>query len=189
MFDMRAKMFNRRAAGPKSMPDAVIRDLGLGPGQTVIDVGSGGGYFSLRFAKAVGSEGLVYAVDTNPTLLGYVGRRAAGSSLSNLHTVITDGFPSSIPDSSASLAFIRNVYHHLDDPASYFTRMRRLLKPGGKVVIIDYRDNAGGFSFHSLFEHSVSAADVEKDMKAAGFKMERSFDYLPEQYFMVFTPA
>ena len=85
--DIRAKMFNRRASERKSMPDTVIQSLGLSPGKIVADIGSGGGYFSLRFAQAVGKSGKVYAVDVDPKLLDYVRRQGEAMGLSNLLTV------------------------------------------------------------------------------------------------------
>ncbi len=187
--DIRAKMFNRRASERKSMPDTVIQSLGLSSGKIVADIGSGGGYFSFLFAQVVGKNGKVYAVDTDPKLLDYVRRQGEAMGLSNLRTVPGNGFPSSIPPRSLDLVFMRDVYHHLDDPIGYFAGVRKYLKPEGKVVIIDYKADNKGFSFHSLFKHSVSAAKVGKDMAEAGYEQERSFDYLPEQYFMVFKPV
>ncbi len=66
--------------------------------------------------------------------------------------------------------------------------MRKCLKPGGKVTIIDYKGEAKSFSFHSLFKHSVSAAKVDQDMTTAGYERARTFDFIPEQYFMVYRP-
>ena len=65
----KAKMFNKKASDPKNKPDQIIETLGLQPGQTIADIGAGGGYFSLRFADAVGRKGVVYAIDTNPEFL------------------------------------------------------------------------------------------------------------------------
>lgn len=186
--DIRAKMFNRRASERNSMPDAVIKSLGLSPGKIVADIGSGGGYFSLRFTQDVGKSGKVYAVDVDPKLLDYVRRQGEAMGLQNLKTVSGNDFPSSIPPGSLNLVFMRDVYHHLDDPIGYFAAVRDYLKPEGKVAIIDYKADNKSFSFHSLFKHSVSAAKVGKDMAEAGYEQERSFDYLPEQYFMVFKP-
>jgi SAM-dependent methyltransferase len=192
MLDIRAKMLNRRASGEGFMTDDVIRSLeglGLGPGQTVADIGSGGGYYTLRFARAVGGSGKVCAVDVDRKLLDYIRRQSAAQGLTNVVTVLADGFPSAVPQGSLGLVFVRNVYHHLDDPASYFAGLRKLLGPRGRVVIIDYLENAGGLSFHSLFRHSVSAEKVQDDMAKAGYELERSFAFLPEQFFLAFRPS
>ncbi len=186
--DIRAKMFNRRASERKSMPDTVIKSLGLSSGQKVADIGSGGGYFALRFAQIVGKSGKVYAIDTDKKLLDYVRRQGAATGLPNLRAVPADDFSSSVPPGSLNLVFVRNVYHHLDDPVGYFTEMRKYLKPEGKVAIIDYKGDTPGFSFYKLFKHSVSPKEVAEDMAGAGYVLERSFDYLPEQYFLEFKP-
>lgn len=188
MANYRAKMFNRRASSRQFMPDAVIDNLGLVREQTVADIGSGGGYYSLRFAKIVGNGGRIYAVDVDHKLLDYLRREAESLRLSSIKPILTEGFPTAIPAGSVDLVFVRNVYHHLSDPVGYFGTMKKCLKPGGKVAIIDYREN-GGFSFHSLFKHSVSPAKVGEDMAKAGYTLVRSYDFIPEQYFMVFRPS
>ncbi|HMK47520.1 MAG TPA: methyltransferase domain-containing protein [Methanocella sp.] len=188
MTDIRAKMFNRRASGAQFKPDDVVRSLSLSPGQTVADIGSGGGYYSFRFAQIVGKSGRVYAVDTNQGLLDYVRRQGAEKGLSRLETVLTDGFPSAIPEESLDLVFVRNVYHHLPDPAGYFAEMKKRLRPKGRAVIIDYSEKSGGISFRSLFDHTVSAEKVQQDMARAGYRLEHSYNFISEQYYLVFSP-
>ena len=186
MLDIKAKMYNRRASGPKGMSDAILKKLAIIPGQNIADIGSGGGYFSLRFAQIVGKSGKVYAVDVDQELLGYVRRQGTAMGFSNLIGVPANDLSTSIPPGSLNLVFIRNVYHHLDNPAGYFSDMRKYLGPGGKVAIIDYKADVGGFSFYKLFKHSVSAEKIKSDMQQAGYMPEKSFDFLPEQYFLVF---
>jgi ubiquinone/menaquinone biosynthesis C-methylase UbiE len=186
MMDMRARMYNRRASGPKSRAEELIKSLELQSGQAVADIGSGGGYFSFRFAQIVGKTGKVYAVDTNLGALNYIRRESVARGVSNLATVAASEVFSVIPRCSLDVVFLRNVYHHLDDPAEYFAEMRKLLKAEGKVVIIDYRGDGHGLSFYKLFKHSVTPQQVKEDMVEAGYMLESSFDYLPEQYFMIF---
>jgi ubiquinone/menaquinone biosynthesis C-methylase UbiE len=186
MPDMRAKMFNRRASRPQSKADAVIKSLDLRPGQIIADIGSGGGFFSFRFAQEVGKSGKVYAVDVNSAMLKYVRKESVTMGLSNLSTVPARDFFSAVSPGSLNIVFLRDVYHHLDDPVKYFAQVRKCLKPDGKVVIIDYRGDTSGLSFFKLFKHSVTPNQVTKDMTEAGYAPDTSFDYLPEQYFMVF---
>ena len=184
--DIRAKMYNRRASGPKSRPEELIKSLKLQSDQAIGDIGSGGGYFSFRFAQIVGKTGKVYAVDTNLGALNYIRRESIARGVSNMTTVAASEVFSVIPPCSLDMIFLRNVYHHLDDPAKYFAETRKLLKAEGKVVIIDYRGDGQGFSFYKLFKHSVTPQQVKEDMVEAGYTFESSFDYLPEQYFMTF---
>ena len=84
------KMLNRKAASPRSEAGRIIAGLGLAPGQAVADIGSGGGYFSLEFARLVGPTGRVYAVDHKSTNLGFVKRRASGAGLNNITFVLAE---------------------------------------------------------------------------------------------------
>ena len=187
--NIRAKMYNRRAQGEKSKPNELIEGLDLKKGQSIADIGSGGGYFSFHFAQAVGKSGKVFAVDVNRSALNYIRKESISMGLSNLQAIAAADFFSKVPTGSLDIVFLRNVYHHLDDPAKYFAEMKLYLKPDGEVVIIDYRADGRGFSFHKLFKHSVTPKEVADDMIAAGYVSERSFDFLPEQYFMVFKSA
>ena len=187
MFDMRAKMFNRRASRPQSKPDAVVKSLDLRPGQIIADIGSGGGFFSFRFAQEVGKGGKVYAVDVNSAMLNYVRKESVTRGLSNLSTVPAKDFFSAVSPGSLNVVFLRNVYHHLDDPRTYFAQVRRYLEPDGKVIIIDYKSDTRGLSFFKLFKHGVTPNQVTEDMAEAGYALDHSFEFLPEQYFMVFT--
>jgi ubiquinone/menaquinone biosynthesis C-methylase UbiE len=186
MSDMRAKMFNRRASGSQSKPEAIIQSLDLHPGQIIADIGSGGGFFSFRFAQEVGKTGKVYAVDVNTAMLKYVRKEGLTMGLSNVCTVPAKDFLSAVSPGSLNVVFLRDVYHHLDDPVKYFAEVRRYLKPDGKVAIIDYRGDARGLSFFKLFKHSVTPNKVTEDMIEAGYAPDNFFEYLPEQYFMVF---
>jgi len=84
MADFQAKMFNKKASDPKNKPDQIIEAIVLRSGQSIADIGSGGGYFSLRFAKIVREEGRVYAVDTKPEFLEYVKNSAKEEGLNNV---------------------------------------------------------------------------------------------------------
>jgi len=187
MFDMRTKMFNRRASRPQSKPDAVVKSLDLRPGQIIADIGSGGGFFSFRFAQEVGNGGKVYAVDVNSAMLNYVRKESVTMGLSNLSTVPAKDFFSTVSPGSLNVVFLRNVYHHLEDPVTYFAQVRRYLEPDGKVAIIDYKGDTPGLSFFKLFKHSVTPNQVTEDMTEAGYALDHSLDFLPEQYFLVFT--
>lgn len=183
-----AKLLNRRAAAPRFLPDRVIESLALRPGETVADLGSGGGYFTLRFARAVGPTGKVLAVDMNARLLDFVKRLAVDQGLANIVPVLTDGSPDAIPPRSVDLAFMRNTYHHLADPVGFFASLKKCLKPGARVVVIDYGESSGLFSFHRIFGHRVTRAKVLDQMAAAGYERGEAFEFLPEQVFLTFRP-
>lgn len=120
MKNLQAKMFNRKASNPKSKPNEIIEALALRQGQNVADIGAGGGYFSLRLANAVGDEGRVYAVDTNPGFLEFIRNSAKEKGLNNVETIpaTKDNLP--LPERSLDLVSMRNVCHHLPSRVEYF---------------------------------------------------------------------
>jgi len=180
----KAEMFNRKASSSKSKPDEVLKALELRNGQTVADIGSGGGYFALRFAGIVGSGGHVFAVDVNQDFLDFIQNSAKEKGLSNVETVLAAKDAASLPENSLNLIFIRNVSHHLPDRPEYFRKLKAALKPEGRIAIVEYR--GGGFSFHGLFGHYVPKETIIKEMEQAEYQLEKDLDFLPEQSFTVF---
>jgi len=181
----KAELFNKKASSPKSRPEEILQALSLKPGQSIADIGSGGGYFTLRFAEAVGGSGLVYAVDTNQEFLDYIAKNARNRGIANIKIVPASSIHSMIPGGSLNVIFLRNVYHHLKNRAEYFRRMSRLLKPEGRIAVIEY-DGRGGFSFHKIFGHYVPQKKIAEEMREAGFKAEKTLDFLPEQSYTIF---
>lgn len=184
--NLKAKMFNRKASDPKNKPDQILETLALQPGQNIADIGAGGGYFSLRFADAVGREGQVYAVDTNPGFLEFVRNSAMEKGLNNVKTVLATEDKLILPEKSLDFVFVRNVYHHLPNRVEYFRKLARLLKPEGKVVIIEYK-RGGLFSFRRIFGHYVPREIIVEEMNEAGYQLKQSYDFLPKQSFAIFS--
>ena len=182
----KAEMFNRKASDPKNKPDEILKALGLQQRQKVADVGSGGGYFALRFAEIVEAEGRVFAVDTNPKFLEFIQDSAKEKVLTNVETVLTEEDKPILPEKSVDLVFMRNVCHHLSNRVEYFRQLKNTLKTSGRVAIIEYR-SGGGFSFHRLFGHYVAKEKIIEEMKEAGYKLEKEVDFLPEQSFTLFS--
>ena len=174
--------FNRTAAQKENKPDEVIARLALRPGMRVADLGSGGGYYSLRFARAVGPDGFVYALDVNTEFLKFVERSAAKERLTNVKTVRAGPEDSGLADNSVDLIFVRNVFHHLRNRVAYLVKLRSKLRPGGRVVVVE---NAPGSS--TLTGHATDAARIKEELKEAGFRLlaEEGF-LLPKQCFLVF---
>ncbi|HEC86262.1 MAG TPA: methyltransferase domain-containing protein, partial [Thermoplasmatales archaeon] len=153
MANFQAKMFNKKASDPKNKPDQIIEAIGLRPGQSIADIGSGGGYFSLRFAKIVGEEGKVYAVDTKPEFLEYIKSSAREKGLNNVIPTLVSG-DLDLPEKSLDLIFMRSVTHHIPNRVEYFKSLKQFLKPDGRIAIIEYKKGKT-FTFRGLFGHYV----------------------------------
>jgi len=186
MFDrFRARMFNRGASRPSSRPAQILSSLALKPGANVADYGSGGGYFALHFAKEVGPQGKIYAIDINPAFLSFIRESAASSGLNNIETVPVPDIESRIPPISLDLIFCRDVYHHLSDRISLFMSLSSYLKPEGRVAIIDWLPDASRF-FGPPAGHRTAPEAIIKEMEAAGFQVLERPDFLPRQSFTIF---
>ena len=185
MRNLKAELFNRKAADPKNKPDQILDALKVQSGQTVADIGAGGGYFTLRFADAVGRGGRVLAVDTNPALLKFIKNVARERGVDNVEAVLVTGEALPLPRGSLDLVFMRNLTHHLSGRVAYFAHLRATLKPGGRVAIIEYT-RSGRPRFHKLGGHFVPKEVIVAEMRQAGYQLQQDFDFLPRQSFTVF---
>ena len=182
------RMLNREAASPKRGAARILESLQLTEGMTVADIGSGGGYFALAFARKVGTRGRVYAVDSQSKYLDFVKRQAAKAGLTNIEILVAERNGVALPEATLDLIFARNVFHHLADPEAYFRSLRRALKPAGTVAVIEHAP-ARGVGFVRLFRHFTSPERIRTAMEAAGYRLSASFDFLPVQTFTVWSRA
>ncbi|MDH5683384.1 MAG: class I SAM-dependent methyltransferase [candidate division WOR-3 bacterium] len=184
MKNLQAQMFNKKAGDPKNKPDQIIKAIALQTGQNIADIGSGGGYFSLRFAELVGNAGKVYAADTNSDLLAFVKNCAKEKGLDNVTTIITAQDSLDLPEKTLDYIFMRNMTHHLSKRVEYFRSLKNFLKNDGKVIIIEY-EKGKLFTFRGIFGHHVPKEIIIKEMKEAGYSLEQDFNFLPEQNFTI----
>ncbi len=178
--------FNKKASEPASKPDEIIKALDLSPGMEVVDLGAGGGYYTLRFAELVGAAGRVYAVDTNRGNLEHIQTKARERYLDNVEIVYSTGDDVPLPEREIDLVYSRNVYHHLTNRVEYFRRMRRFLKSRGRVALIDYDGRGSRFSFSFLLGHYTRKETVVDEMREADYRLIEDYSLLPKQFFLVF---
>lgn len=167
-------------------PERVIAALAIEPGGRIADLGSGGGYFTFRLARAVGPAGKVYAVDIDGGMNRYVAEKAREANLSNVETVLARHDDPGLHDASVDLVFTCNTYHHIEDRSAYFGKLRRVLRPGGRVAIIDY-DRGGWFA--RLFGHRTEPDAIRREMEEAGYRLDEEHDFLSRQSFVLFSVA
>jgi len=171
-------------------PEEVLTALHITPGITIADIGAGSGYFTRRFAKAVGETGKVFAVDVEQKMLDY--NRAELSKLGlmgNIELILAKPDNPSLPINQIDLIFFCNVYHHLENHTAYAAKLKSALTDSGRVVIIDYYhdERSGKLSFSK--HHLVPPETVIQQMDQVGFRLSQEYTFLPRQYFLEFVPA
>ncbi len=166
-------------------PDLAMRLIRVERGSTVADLGAGSGYFTVRLARAVGIAGKVYAVDIQQGMLDLLTRAAAKERLSNVVPVLAAEDDPRLPAASMDLVLMVDVYHELATPQTTLAHLRRALKPGGRLVLLEYRAEDPSVPIRP--EHKMTKAQVKLEIEHEGFRQQRVFDDLPRQHLIVFT--
>ena len=165
----------------------ILEAVGLKPGMIVADIGAGTGLFTLPFAKAVGDTGKVYAVDIAKNFLAHIRARATQVQAPNIEPVLCTEKSVELPENSIDLAFICDTYHHFEYPAATMTSLHQALKPGGELVVIDFKRIEGESSDWALGHVRAGQEVFEQEILAAGFeKVSEGADFLTENYLMRF---
>ena len=168
-------------------PDEVVAALGLEPGATVADVGAGTGYFTFRIAEQVGPAGRVFAVDLQQEMLDALKERAAQTGAANVIPVLSGPVETGLDAASVDLVFAANVVHEYRDLGEALSEFSRVLKPGGRLAVVDWKPEqtpAGPPLDHRLSPERILAA-----ARAAGFSTADRLDLLPYHYFLFLNKA
>jgi precorrin-6B methylase 2 len=168
-------------------PDLAIRLLRIPRGATVADVGAGSGNITVRLAKAVGSTGKVYANDIQPGMLELLQKNLARARVSNVIPVLGAVDDPKLPAAEIDLAIMVDVYHEFSQPQKMLLGIRNALKPGGRLVLLEYR--AEDPDVPILKEHKMTKAQVKLEIEHEGFKQTRVYDDLPRQHLIVFAKS
>ena len=163
--------------------DLLIKGLNLKPTDSVADIGAGSGYFSFRMAKLV-PDGKVYAVDISPQMIGIVRSKMAKEKVSNVVPVQSTITQTKLSPNSVDAALIVDAYHEFSHPLEMATSILKSLKPGGKLILIEYRMEDPSVPIKLL--HKMTEKQAKAEMKNAGFKWEKTLTMLPQQHFMIF---
>lgn len=163
-------------------PNEVIEALALAEDAKIADVGAATGYFTVRLARAA-PKGVVYGVDIEPRMVGYIDERAKKAGLGNVHGVVASADDAKIPE-PVDLVLVVDTYHHIDARPAYFRRLLGELTPKGRVAIIDFRR---GQPMGPPEVHKIPADQVKSEMAEAGYRLEQEPTFLPNQHFLVFS--
>jgi predicted methyltransferase len=179
-----AKVFDDPERDAWQKPHEVIKALALMPNAVIADIGAGTGYFSARFANMT-PQGRVYGVDTEPEMVKHLAERAKREGLKNLTAVAGKPGDPGIPE-KADLIILVDVYHHIESRERYFRSLQKALRRGGRVAVIDFRmDSPVG----PPRKARIAPDTVKAEMKRAGYVLAQEHAFLPNQYFLVFSPA
>lgn len=163
-------------------PEHVLAVLALPTDAKVADIGAATGYFPVRFARAV-PQGMVYGVDVEPDMVRYLNERAAREGLTNLKSIVCTADDPRLPE-AVDLVFICNTYHHIAERVDYFSRLRKLIRPGGRLVVVDFKKEE--LPVGPPPAHKLAAETVIEELASAGYALVGRDEALPYQYFLTF---
>jgi len=165
-------------------PDLLLKALKLRSGDVVADIGAGTGYYSWRMAKEVGEKGLVYAVDIQQEMLDLLAKKMAERGISNVKGVLGTVTDPKLPVHSVDLVLMVDVYHEFDHPFEMVAAMARSLKPGGRIVFVEFRGEDPNLPIKRV--HKMTEAQVRKEMASQPLKWQETIETLPWQHIIVF---
>jgi ubiquinone/menaquinone biosynthesis C-methylase UbiE len=167
----------------------LVKALKLSAGQTVADIGAGGGQLSVALAREVGPSGRVYATELNANLLPVIRRAADSAALTNVSVIEGHATRTNLPESCCDALVVRFVYHHFKDPRQMNASLRQALKPGGLLAVIDFSadsaESADPARRGSGDRHGVASATVVRELRDAGLELVGVEEPIRRSSFMV----
>jgi len=167
-------------------PNEVVKAMKLEPGQTVIDIGAGTGYFTRRFAKVVAPSGEALGLDIEPAMIDYMEADSKKLDLKNYKARLVKADDPELAPHSADVVFFCDTLHHMEDRVAYFQKVALALKPGGHVIVIDFEKKP--LPVGPPPEDKLSREEVVAEFHNANYRLLRDHDFLPYQYFLEFEP-
>lgn len=178
-----AEWLERPERVEEERPDQVVEQMKLKPADVVADIGAGTGYFSFRIAPLV-RQGKVYAVDLQPEMLAIIEKRKKELKADNVVPLRSTETDTKLAENSVDVALMVDVYHEFSFPREMMLSLVKALKPGGRVVQIEYRGEDPDVPIKRL--HKMTVAQCRKEMAVVGLVWKETKDFLPQQHFIVF---
>jgi ubiquinone/menaquinone biosynthesis C-methylase UbiE len=167
-------------------PDRIMDALGIADRSVVADLGAGGGWFTIRLARRVGPNGVVYAEDVQSQMIEATERRVGREGLRNVKTWLGTAEDPRLPERSLDAILIVDTYHEMEHPVTLLSNAAKALKPQGRLGIVDFKKD--GFGPGPALEDRVDPEVIIRDAQAAGLKLLRRETFLPYQFLLIFTP-
>jgi ubiquinone/menaquinone biosynthesis C-methylase UbiE len=184
-----SKAYIARLEDPKrdayQKPEEVVKALSIKEGEVIADIGAGSGYFTFRLARPVGEKGRVYAVDVSPDMIRHLNRRVRDLKVGNVVTILCAPDDPLLCDDSVDRFFICDTWHHIEGHAKYLALLRKMLKPGGQVIMVDFKKTKTPVG--PPMEIRIDRDDLVREMEANGFQLAAEHTFLGYQYFLIFT--
>ena len=171
----------------EEQPEQMLDALKIKPGDTVADVGAGAGYTSLRLARRVGPTGTVLATDVQPQMLRMLDSNAKTAGVRNIKPILCTATDPKLPENQVDLALMVDVYHECSDPVATLAGLRKGLKSGGRLVLVEFRGEDPEVPIKP--EHKMTVAQVKLELESQGFRFKEKVDFLPWQHILVFEKA
>jgi ubiquinone/menaquinone biosynthesis C-methylase UbiE len=165
-------------------PDQALDALKIAAGSTVADIGAGVGYFTWRLGERVGPKGIVYGEDIQQAMLDQLVKNMGEHHLANVRPVLGDIDDPKLPRDSVDLIILVDVYHEFSEPEKMVDRMKESLKPGGRLVLLEYRGEDPKVPIRP--EHKMTVRQVRAEIEPQGLKFEQSIEVLPQQHILIF---
>jgi len=165
-------------------PDLAMPALKLKPGEAVADIGAGTGYYTRRLARAVGEKGTVYAVEIQQEMLDLLTNKMAALKIHNVKPVLGTITDPKLPPGALDLALLVDVYHEFDYPYEMASALCKALKPGGRLVFVEFRAEDPKVPIKNV--HKMSVAQVKKEMSVQPLDFVESNESLPWQHILIF---
>jgi ubiquinone/menaquinone biosynthesis C-methylase UbiE len=168
-------------------PDQIMDALGIGEGTIVADLGAGGGWFTVRLARQVGPNGLVYAEDIQPEMIRAIGRRVQREGLQKVTTVLGNADDPKLPPRAVDAVLMVDVYHEVERPGTLLRNVAAALKPAGVIGIVEFKRDGGGPG--PAMSVRVDPEKVIADARAVGLELRKRENFLRYQYMLTFGLA
>lgn len=180
-------VFDDPARDEWQKPAELVAAMSISPGMTVADIGAGTGYMNPHLAAAVGPGGRVLAVDVEKSLVDHMAKRAVEEGTPQVEARLIEPGQSGLAEAEADRVLLLDVYHHIDDRVGWFGRLAGAMKPGGQLVVVDFKP--GDIPVGPPEHARIPDAKVTEELAAAGWALVASPDPLPYQYVRVYAPA
>lgn len=173
----------RRSREQEESVSLAIKNLPVSESSVVADIGAGSGYYTFKIAPKV-PKGKVYAVEIQEKAINYLKEKSQELGISNVVPVMGSEKSPNLPTASVDLAIMVDVYHELEYPVEMLASIRQSLKPGGKLLLIEYRGEDPEVAIKPL--HKMTVKQAEKELTANGFKLVQNGQFMKIQHFLVF---